>query len=264
MKILLCARAYNSIQDHKVGVFEFDQAKAFRNAGHDVRIAAIDIRSIRHRRKLTSYSYERDGIKVFTTNIPAGRLPSFIVNRVLKRAGRKTSCLACADGWRPDVMHAHFSECGFAFADTARKLSVPYVITEHSSSLVKDRIAAKTARQASYAYEKADAVLAVSRHLSDRINQVFGVMPIVVYNTIEMPKVSESKKAKDDYIFLSASNLLYGKGMDLLIEAFSRMNNAVAKLIIMGDGPEKNKLKQQIKKAGLSDRISFTGRYTRQ
>ena len=50
MKILIAASGFDSPRKHEVNIFALDQAKALRDAGHDVRFAAVDTRSIRHSR----------------------------------------------------------------------------------------------------------------------------------------------------------------------------------------------------------------------
>ena len=55
MKILIAASGFDSPRKHKINIFGLDQAKALRDAGHDVRFAAVDTRSIRHARPWGSW-----------------------------------------------------------------------------------------------------------------------------------------------------------------------------------------------------------------
>ena len=65
MRILVAASGYDSWEKHEVNIFALDQAKALRGAGHDVRFAAVDTRSIRHSRPWGYYRYTLDGIPVY-------------------------------------------------------------------------------------------------------------------------------------------------------------------------------------------------------
>ena len=47
MRILVAGRGFDAPGRHVLGFFELDQARALRDAGHDVRFAALDTRSIR-------------------------------------------------------------------------------------------------------------------------------------------------------------------------------------------------------------------------
>jgi len=50
------------------------------------------------------------------------------------------------------------------------------------------------------------------------------------------------------------------KGTDVLIDAFARLVTPDARLVIGGDGPERQRLVQQAADLGLSDRVRFLGR----
>ena len=81
MKILIAASGFDSPRKHEVNIFALDQAKALRDAGHDVRFAAVDTRSIRHSRPWgTAYPF-------ITLRFPAARC----------RWGFRS----WPDGWRP-------------------------------------------------------------------------------------------------------------------------------------------------------------------
>ena len=50
----------------------------------------------------------------------------------------------------------------------------------------------------------------------------------------------------------------------MLIKAFSRIDDKKTKLIIIGDGPEKDNLLRLCKEEGVEDRVSFKGRHSRE
>jgi glycosyltransferase involved in cell wall biosynthesis len=51
------------------------------------------------------------------------------------------------------------------------------------------------------------------------------------------------------------------KGFDLLIEAFARATlDHDIRLVIAGDGPERDRLREQVEQLGLGARVEFTGR----
>jgi len=70
-----------------------------------------------------------------------------------------------------------------------------------------------------------------------------------------LPRPSNAPK---DYI-LGVGRLDKQKGFDLLIEAFSNIQNSNIHLVILGEGQEKNKLQNIIMNKGLSDRIHLLG-----
>lgn len=68
---------------------------------------------------------------------------------------------------------------------------------------------------------------------------------------------------KDELIILSVARLEYNKGLDILINAFSKIykmfNMQQLKLIIIGEGPEKVRLEKLAKRLGIINSVIFTG-----
>ena len=67
---------------------------------------------------------------------------------------------------------------------------------------------------------------------------------------------------KDDFVILFVGRMGEEKSVDLLIEAqeyFVKLNKK-AKLLLVGDGPDIEKYKKNVKKAKLSENVIFTGK----
>ncbi len=68
-------------------------------------------------------------------------------------------------------------------------------------------------------------------------------------------------KEKGEFIIVSVGRLTQEKGMDFLIDAFSRMKNRDrSRLVILGDGFERDKLADFARSKGLNGRVIFTGK----
>ena len=70
----------------------------------------------------------------------------------------------------------------------------------------------------------------------------------------------QSQITKDQYI-LSLRRLDYSKGIDILIKAFNLIKDTFPKLhlIIAGEGPEEQNLKNIVREYSLQDKVTFTG-----
>ena len=79
---------------------------------------------------------------------------------------------------------------------------------------------------------------------------------------VEMFKIINKGVKENDFVFLG--RLVSDKGVDIAIEAIYKLNHEGNnfKLTIIGDGPEKNKLKKQVLDLKLSDNIHFLGNLT--
>lgn len=264
MKVLICTDGYNRYSGSSVTVFAFDQAKALRDLGHDVRIAAPDIRSIRRWRPWSACEYKLDGIKVYTANFPCGRMPNKIKAWCGKFTAEKTFRMALADGWQPDVVHAHFLGTAASFVDVVKNAGYPYVVTEHSSSLVAQNISEYEIGVGRRVYPQVDRLLTVSQSLAKSIKKHMDVDAEVMWNIVDTGVFAAKKKNEnfEQFSFLSCGHLIRSKGFDLLIKAFTALQGN-AELVIMGAGPECSNLESLAQKLGVAERIRFTGEYKR-
>jgi glycosyltransferase involved in cell wall biosynthesis len=84
-----------------------------------------------------------------------------------------------------------------------------------------------------------------------------------VGNTISIPEVKKLLLDKDCIKFICIARLSYAKGVDILIEAFSRFlmeSKRKAFLVIVGDGPERNSCEKLIAKLELTGKVFLAGK----
>lgn len=122
-----------------------------------------------------------------------------------------------------------------------------------------------------YIYKKADATVNYASCAYD-ILPSYGVKRediFVRYNTSDTDTLFEQRKKvlstppilKICPRILHIGRLVKWKKVDLLVEAFQKISDKYpdAELVIIGDGPERETLEQQVSKLGLKDRTVFTG-----
>lgn len=266
MYIMIVARGYPTEKYKGNGIFEFDQAKALAKAGCKVVYAAVDIRSIRRWRRWGIESFEQAGVQVRAINIPCGRIPEILKHKVAYIGLKKLYDLIIQEFGKPDVLHAHFTGIGYVAAKLKQQIHIPLVITEHSSLLMKTSLDKKLMNIADYAYRKADIVIAVSPALANVIENNFNVKPLYLPNIVDTNIFYYAPRREyNRFNFVSAGSLIYGKRMDLTIEAFSRAfgDSKDVTLTIFGEGNERTKLEDLIKKYKLENRVSLMGMVSR-
>lgn len=99
--------------------------------------------------------------------------------------------------------------------------------------------------------------------LSDLIPQVpYSVYSEIGLNSSEVSTAkTESDRQRDKFAILVAGRLVYRKGHRFLLDALSQLPSNIAyECRIVGDGPEKEKLKKISRKYGVEEHISFCGR----
>jgi len=118
--------------------------------------------------------------------------------------------------------------------------------------------------------KKADAITAISGYLAEFAQKYNKKAPVhIVPNGADLEgikyKVSsikyEEKKGKKTII--TVSRLVFKNGIDILIKAFSILNTKYlipnTDLLIIGDGPEREKLEKLALKSGVAGRVRFLG-----
>ena len=99
----------------------------------------------------------------------------------------------------------------------------------------------------------------------------------VIYNAVNPMRLSEGDPAKvraelglgDDVVVSAVGSLIRRKGYDILLRAFAQVRAAAttgspvrARLLIVGDGPERQELEALVTSLGIADTVHFLGRRT--
>ena len=170
---------------------------------------------------------------------------------------------------KPDIIYAHYLSNIVIATYLKNKYKVPLVGMEHWSRLTNESLSSLVKYWGKMAYNKADRLLAVSQSLQTHIKRHFGKESTVVYDMLGQEFISSkvlNREVGDEFIFVAVGSLIHRKGFDILISAFAKSNLASkgCRVIIVGDGPENNKLKNQANELGISDFVSLVGRKTKE
>ncbi|MDQ4044744.1 MAG: glycosyltransferase family 4 protein [Chloroflexota bacterium] len=97
---------------------------------------------------------------------------------------------------------------------------------------------------------------AISRNVASRLHRYCGLDAAPLYPPV--PRLGLQPDRYDPFI-LSIARLDAAKRIDRVVEAFSDVRSSL-RLVIAGDGPERENLERQTERRGLGDRITFLGR----
>lgn len=102
-----------------------------------------------------------------------------------------------------------------------------------------------------------DRYVVLTNHDKEMFVKNLGIKSNVIYN----PKsfTSNLKSSVNNQRFLAAGRFTYQKGFDLLVESFYEFSkhNSEWKLVLVGEGEDRDKIKSLIENYGLQDRISI-------
>ena len=145
---------------------------------------------------------------------------------------------------------------------------VPYIITEHSTNFARGNFSQCQLQFSKQVFENSKANIAVSKEFCNLLEKQthckFQYVPNVVDTSFFKP--STQVKSAEQFTFLNVAHLDAkeepGKTCEELAEKFA--GNTKYKLIIAGDGPEKENLHTQIDKLKVSGQVILFGRASRE
>ena len=173
-----------------------------------------------------------------------------------------------------DLIDAHYAyPDGLAAVLLGRLCRKPVVLSARGSDINVFGKMLLIRRLIRYTLRQADAIIAVSDALKERIVDLGlpGERVAVISNGVDTRKFcavdrDEARTALGflgGRLLLSVGNLLPIKGFDVLIAALKilveRGLPSDVRLVIVGDGPERRRLKALVSQARLQERVSFVG-----
>jgi L-malate glycosyltransferase len=183
-----------------------------------------------------------------------------------------TKMVEVVENYGLDILHVHYAMPFAASAYLARQLLLPrqlgVVTTLHGTDITVVGVEPAFFRITQFSIESSDRVTAVSRYLKERTEETFAIQrPIeVIYNFVD-PKVFAPRKRPtlrlapaDTRILMHASNFRKVKNIPAVIEIFAQVRKRVtAKLVMVGDGPEKPAAEQLSRELGIERDVLFLG-----
>lgn len=266
MHILIISHGYPTAKNPQWGCFEKDQAEALVSMGHRVTVAVVDMR-FRPSSQTFGISHINDGaISAYTYFLLSGKL---LPGRMKRYARERMMLRLCRKIFRregmPDVIYAHYMFCMAMLRLAKEKYGIPVVGIEHWSELNNTTLPPRLMQTGRTAYALSDRLLAVSPSLQAQMKRHFGVEAEVVCDMVSdafLQPAIPHKTAKP-FVWIAVGSLIQRKGYDVLIEAFAQLEGG-ERLIIVGSGPERERLHAMAKQFGIADRVWFAGMLDKQ
>ena len=285
MRILFFGAHFPRPNNTTIGTWALSQVSALRGLGHEIRVVspvpAIPVLATKILGRGTSAlcppSHTWGDIEVRYipwTVYPVGPLSKTFQRRpglFVKSAWLLTSgkFMSIARDYAPDVIYAHHGQlAGFVAARVARKLGIPFFITEHDFDEI-DVCAHNEPRRDFYREVTAGigAWIAVADRMRASMNRIFpGVPAVTVHNGAEpVPREMASVPRPPSFAgrvgVLCVTFMYKRKNVPLLIEAFDSIadRHPEALLAIGGDGDDMPAVRAAIDKARHGTQIQLLG-----
>lgn len=167
----------------------------------------------------------------------------------------------------PDIVHSQGLGMGLRALPAKFVLRQPHIIWGQGSDINTrfDQIFSKAV------LKSADAVIALTVDMKRRFESIFPRKVFIIPNGVEIDFFNNITREnarlslgleKNDKIILCVANLRPVKGIKFLIRAMEIIvrNIPEAKLLLIGEGPEKPRLVNLVKELGLKNSIVFIGK----
>ena len=167
MKVLMvCGCEIN--KENPITNFDFDQSLVLKKSGVDVKIIALDCRTLLHSKKITTINKTINDIFVVCASLPVRLLPHGIKELFCRRKMLRMYKKFFSE-WKPDIIHAQWGPNSFLISDVVKRYNIPLVVTEHCSKLNTsnpDKIYLKYSKKG---YEKAKKRICVGSSLQKHL-----------------------------------------------------------------------------------------------
>lgn len=267
MNILVIPSWYNNNINPTNGSFFREQAIELKKSGHQVYVLFVDV-------TLKKLSKEEKEIKFY---IDEGVMTYRIKVSKLPKTGNIGTSLAIKKGLLRifehikgkinfDIIHLH--SClwsGLGAVALSKKYDIPLVITEHSSYYKRRKFKGIDKAIVQHVINKSDKLICVSNALKESMIN-FGKEIEVIPNMVDCEYFFyDEKMLPKEFTFLSLCYLNANKRIDMLIQAFAHeFKGTNTKLIIGGDGPEREYLQGLSRELKVTNQIEFLGKLTRE
>jgi len=162
-----------------------------------------------------------------------------------------------------DIIHANFSLSGLAALLSTNSHKAPYVVTVQGSDVFKTINKPVIKFFIGKGLKKASKIIALSNSLA-KTTKKFGVSEnkiVVIPNGIDISKFPVGSYEKREKQFLFVGSLIERKGVKFLLEAMINVNQTFPeyKLLIVGEGDQKQSLTEYVNNHELSNCVQFLG-----
>ncbi|MCX6206459.1 MAG: N-acetyl-alpha-D-glucosaminyl L-malate synthase BshA [Bacteroidetes bacterium] len=177
-----------------------------------------------------------------------------------------------------DLLHVHYAIPHASAAYMAKQIvkqktgrNIPVITTLHGTDITlvgKDKMYEPVV---TFSINESDAITAVSQNLKDETFKNFAITKDidVIYNFVDVTRFN--KKPIDAFrkviaphgekILMHASNFRKVKRIDDVVTIFANVRKAMpAKLLMVGDGPERHAAEEQARALGIEEDIRFLGK----
>ncbi|SDX72339.1 N-acetyl-alpha-D-glucosaminyl L-malate synthase BshA [Salimicrobium album] len=249
------------------GVLATELGKFLAEKGHEVHFITTQIPFRLNKIYPNIYFHE-----VEVNNYPVFQHPPYdlaLANKMAEVAKREEL----------DLLHVHYAMphavCAILAKQMCSELDLKVITTLHGTDITVLGIDDNLKQLIKFGIEKSDAVTAVSNSLVDQTRRMLDTEKDmhVVHNFVDEREYQhvDSRNLKqqfnigeDEKVVIHVSNFRKVKRVEDVVRSFHLIQQEVtAKLVLVGDGPEFNKVYNLVEQLGIEEKVLFVGKQER-
>jgi N-acetyl-alpha-D-glucosaminyl L-malate synthase BshA len=184
-----------------------------------------------------------------------------------------------AEFYSLDLLHVHYAIPHSVSALLARQmlaargLKLPFITTLHGTDITLVGLDRSYLPITRFGIDESDGVTAISAYLRDRTREAFGITreievvrnfvncDVYTRNPSHVERMRPRYAKPDEKLLVHLSNFRPVKRVTDVVEVFARVAAEMpARLMLIGDGPERSAAEHLAKKHKIADRIHFLGK----
>lgn len=248
------------------GVLATELGKALADQGHEVHFITYK----QPARLLDSFHERIFYHEVNVSNYPLFDYPPY----ESALAGRLVDVV---QNEKLDLLHLHYAIPHAAAAFMAKQIlkakgiSIPYITTLHGTDITLVGKDETFKPLVAFSIEESDAITTVSEDLKRETIEFFGIQsPIdVIHNFVDLKRFRKHNKehfrkaiaSDNEKIILHTSNFRKVKRVEDVVHIFNKIQASIpAKLLLIGDGPERHNVELLCRNLGILEHVRFLGK----
>ncbi len=174
-----------------------------------------------------------------------------------------------AERYALDILHVHYAIPHSISAYLARAvlasrgIAIPIATTLHGTDITLVGTDRSYHLITKFAIEQSDGITAVSRNLSDRMKEVFGIeKPVrVIYNSVNLEQYTIRPHRNPEPLLVHVSNFRPVKRIHDCVRVLAALRKHMpARLKMVGDGPDRGSAERLAQELGVAKYVEFPGK----
>lgn len=261
--ILIISNGFPNYYNALDGIFYYDQALALKKNFPNAKIGFISVNPIGLRDfikkpnlfKLGMNKYNRFGVNIYQfcyINIPIIpnfdiKIANFLYPKLFKGYIKKFGL--------PQIIHVHAFEAGLAAILIKQKYHIPFLITEHSSKFLNNKLSEVQQAIAKQVFSESALNIAVSSDFAKKLSVRFKLPFITIANLVKMDEFGPMHAESKVYDLINIGAFNDNKNQILILKSLAKYK--FGKVLLVGEGPNENKLKTYVKENQLEHFVDF-------